>query len=103
MSEAPLRSYDLGNGLTVEYQEQYHCGGEIRLLHENSGLRVAFKTAPLEVEVDEDTATVTFFNPQVSTISISLWDDERCADAADSMGLPFQYFLAALAGKFTPL
>lgn len=99
----PLRSYDLGNGLMVEYQEQYHCGGEVRLLHHESGLRIAFKTAPLELEVDEETGTVTFFNPQVSTISFKPADDDRCTDATDSMGLPFQYFLAALAGNFTPL
>lgn len=100
---SPLRIFDLGNGLTVEYQEEYHCGGEIRLLHERSGLRIAFKTAPLELEVDEETGTVAFFNPQVSTISFKPAGVDRCTDATDSMGLPFQYFLAALAGKFTPL
>jgi len=86
--------FDLGNGLVAEYLEQYHCGGEVRLLHDDSGLRIALKTAPLELEVNEETGTVTFCNPQVSAISFKPGDDDRCVDATDSMGLPFQYFLA---------
>lgn len=99
----PLRTFDLGNGLTVEYQEEYYCGGEVRLCHAESGLRVALRTAPLELLVDEETGTVTFINPQVSKIEFRTADDDRCTDATDSMDLPFQYFLAALAGKFTPI
>lgn len=98
------RTFDMGNGLTIEYREEYHSGGEIRLLNKTSGLQIVFPTSPLELVVDEEAMAVTFLAPQVSSISFRVTDDFRCADAADSMGrLPIEYFFAALAGKFSPI
>jgi hypothetical protein len=94
-------SFDCGNDLTLQYEVENFVG-DVTIYHKVSGLKLSFPSAPLEIEVDDDEKTVTFFKPRVSSITMK-FTRERCAHAADAMGLPDQYFFAALAGKFIPL